>query len=83
MWDDVSLPGRISQESEPGDPDAMSTPPRNPKESLFGAGQMAMGLLRGIVILLAVLSVYVTAFGLGVPERGRAVWPSRRSWWES
>lgn len=59
----------LAFESEPGEPGSMSNPPRNPRESLFGIGQMALGLFQGATIFLAVLSIYVIAFGLGVSER--------------
>jgi P-type Ca2+ transporter type 2C len=59
----------LAFESEPGAPDAMSTPPRNSSEPLFGVRQMAVALVQGVVILLAAYSVFVIAYGLGVPER--------------
>jgi Ca2+-transporting ATPase len=55
-------------ESEPAEPEAMSAPPRDPKESLFGLRQMTLGAAQGMVNLLIVLSVYVIAWGIGVAE---------------
>jgi len=59
----------LAFESEPGEPGAMSAPPRNPKEPLFGVRRMAVALGQGAVVLLAAYSVFVIAYGLGVPER--------------
>jgi len=58
----------LAFEAEPGEPDAMSKPPRKPKEALFGARDLLFGFLQGFVILLAVMSVYSIDNGLGVPE---------------
>ena len=58
----------LAFESEPGEPDAMSKPPRDPKESLFGLRQIALAFAQGTVVLLTVLSVYVFAWGIGVSE---------------
>jgi Ca2+-transporting ATPase len=58
----------LAFESEPAEPDAMATPPRDPRESLFGLRHMTLGFVQGVVVLLAVLSVYVTAWSLGVSE---------------
>jgi Ca2+-transporting ATPase len=59
----------LAFEAEPAEPDSMTTPPRDPRESLFGAKYMAIGLVQGAAILMAVLSIYVIAYGLGVSER--------------
>ncbi len=58
----------LAFESQPGEPDAMTKPPRRADENLFGAGEMQLALAQGVVVFLAVLSVYVTLTGLGAPE---------------
>jgi Ca2+-transporting ATPase len=58
----------LAFEAEPAEPDAMTAPPRDPKESLFGLRQMTLGLTQGAINLLVVLSVYVIAWGIGVSE---------------
>ncbi|WP_238537047.1 cation-translocating P-type ATPase [Caulobacter sp. AP07] len=46
-------------EGEPSDRDSMRRPPRSPGASLFGARQIALGALQGMVILVAVLALYL------------------------
>lgn len=53
-----SLPG-LSLGVDPGDKNIMNGPPRNPKESLFARGGLAVTLFFGLVIGLTTLSAYV------------------------
>lgn len=55
-------------EAEPGEKDAMLKPPRPQGEPLFGTRDLVLGALQGFVVFLAVLSVYVLAMGVSVPE---------------
>ncbi|MFN3522736.1 MAG: cation-translocating P-type ATPase [Phenylobacterium sp.] len=52
-------------ESEPSERDAMRRPPRDPRETLFGAAQIAMAALQGAVILAAVFGLYLWALPAG------------------
>lgn len=45
-------------EGEPSDRAAMDRPPRPRGETLFGGGQMAMGILQGLTVLACVFGVY-------------------------
>jgi len=46
-------------EGEASDRDSMKRPPRSPRASLFGARQIAQGVLQGAVILAVVLALYL------------------------
>jgi Ca2+-transporting ATPase len=60
-------------ENEPGDASAMDRPPRSPRQTLFGASQMAFGLLQGASVLAAAFALYAWALGAGVAvETARA-----------
>lgn len=48
-------------EAEPEDDDAMSRPPRNPAQRLFGGRLLGLGLLQGASGLLIVLAIYLSA----------------------
>jgi Ca2+-transporting ATPase len=58
----------LAFEAEPGEKDAMLKPPRPQSEPLFGTRDIVFGSLQGLVVFLAVLSVYVLATGFSVPE---------------
>jgi len=51
-------------EAEPSDEGAMSRPPRNPKEALFGPKEISFAILQGSVIMTAVLGIYAWALTL-------------------
>lgn len=53
-----SLPG-LALGVDPGDKDIMNGPPRNPKESLFARGGLALTLFFGLVIGFTTLSAYL------------------------
>ncbi|MEI8215844.1 MAG: cation-translocating P-type ATPase [Eubacteriales bacterium] len=53
-----SLPG-LALGVDPGDKDIMKGPPRNPKESLFARGGLALTLFFGLVIGLTTLTAYI------------------------
>jgi Ca2+-transporting ATPase len=55
-------------ESQPNEADAMLKPPRRRDESLFGPRELWLGFVQGLVVFLAVMSVYVIDNGLGAPE---------------
>ncbi|MGJ0505751.1 MAG: cation-translocating P-type ATPase [Methylocystis sp.] len=64
----------LAFEAEPGERDAMLNPPRPQNEPLFGTRDLVLGTIQGLVVFLAVLSVYVLAASVGVPEaRGRGL----------
>jgi Ca2+-transporting ATPase len=52
-------------ENEPGDPGAMSKPPRSRDEPLFGVEQIALAGLQGLVLLVATLGLYAWMNGIG------------------
>lgn len=58
----------LAFEAEPGEKDAMLKPPRPQSEPLFGMRDIFFGAFQGIVVFLAVLSVYVLATGFSIPE---------------
>lgn len=50
---------------DPGDPDVMQRRPRNPRESIFAHGLPRRIIVRGIIITVAVLAIYITGFFAG------------------
>jgi Ca2+-transporting ATPase len=58
----------LAFEAEPGEKDAMLKPPRPQSEPLFGRRDLFLGAVQGVVVFLAVLSVYVLGNGLSLPE---------------
>jgi Ca2+-transporting ATPase len=58
----------LAFEAEPSEPDAMDKPPRRQGESLMEVSHLMLGVAQGAVILAAVISVYVIALGLSLPE---------------
>ena len=50
---------------DPGDPDVMERQPRGPRESIFAHGMPRRIIVRGVIITLAVLLVYLAGFYLG------------------
>jgi Ca2+-transporting ATPase len=59
-------------EGEPSAPDAMSRPPRPPRQALFGPRQILFGAFQGAVILAAVLAVYLCGLSAMTPDQARA-----------
>ncbi len=55
-------------EGEPSERSAMERPPRAAGETLFGARQIAFGVLQGAVVLAAVLALYAWWLKAGHPE---------------
>ena len=55
-------------EGEPSERHAMHKPPRSRSEALFGGRQIALGVLQGAVVLVAVLGLYVWALNGGAVE---------------
>ena len=55
-------------EAEGAEPNAMTHPPRSPKERLFGFKSLAVSLLQGASVLAIVLGVFLTARWLGHSE---------------
>lgn len=47
-------------ENDPGEPDAMRRPPRNRDEPLFGARQIRLAAVQGVVLLGGVLGLYAS-----------------------
>ncbi|GAB6875853.1 hypothetical protein JCM13210_05790 [Thermaerobacter litoralis] len=58
---------------EPAEPDVMNRPPRHPKESLFAGGLGRRIVVRGIVIGLTTLLLFVLGSAGGDLERGRTM----------
>lgn len=58
----------LAFEAEPGEKDAMLKPPRPQSEPLFGTRDLWLGVAQGFAVFLAVLSVYVLAMSVSVPE---------------
>ncbi len=50
---------------DPGDPDVMSKPPRDPQESIFSHGLAGRIFMRGVTIALVTLTVYILGYLLG------------------
>ncbi|KAF2992091.1 cation-translocating P-type ATPase [Methylocystis sp. MJC1] len=64
----------LAFEAEPGERDAMLKPPRPQSEALFGTRDLLLGVVQGLSVFLAVLSVYLLANGFGVDEpEGRGI----------
>lgn len=55
-------------EGEPSERRAMEKPPRPAGESLFGAAQIALGLLQGAVVLASVFGLYLWALDTEIEE---------------
>ncbi len=55
-------------ESEPAERNAMTRPPRDPKESLFGKKIMTLSVLQGIFSLIVVMAVFKAALIFGQSE---------------
>jgi Ca2+-transporting ATPase len=58
----------IAFESEPGERDLMTRPPRPAAEALLGPLQLLLGLLQGLVLLSAVLGLHIAAVARGFVE---------------
>jgi Ca2+-transporting ATPase len=58
----------IAFESEPGERDLMTRPPRLAAEPLLGPPQLLLGLLQGVVLLSAVLGLHIVAVARGFVE---------------
>lgn len=52
-------------EMEPGDPNLMQRPPRDPNLRMFGKSTLLVSLLQGASVLLSVLAIYLFAFYTG------------------
>jgi Ca2+-transporting ATPase len=64
----------IAFEAEPGHPDIMKRPPRDPQEALLGWPLILQALMQGLVILLAVALLYYLVLDHGfAEERARAM----------
>jgi Ca2+-transporting ATPase len=55
-------------EAEPGNPQLMQRPPRDPKEPMFGKRTISVGLVQGVIVLLSVLAIYFFASYHGLGE---------------
>jgi P-type Ca2+ transporter type 2C len=55
-------------EAEPGNPQLMQRPPRDPKEPMFGKRTLSVGMLQGVVVLLSILAIYFFASYRGLDE---------------
>lgn len=55
-------------EAEPGNPQLMQRPPRDPKEPMFGKRTISVGLLQGVVVLLSILAIYFFASYRGLDD---------------
>nr|WP_156821938.1 cation-translocating P-type ATPase [Thermaerobacter subterraneus] len=58
---------------EPAEPDVMNRPPRHPRESLFAGGLGRRVLIRGAVIGVTTLALFVLGSASGDLERGRTM----------
>ena len=58
----------IAFEAEPAEPDVMRRPPRNVESRLFDRATILPAAVQGLIILLAVVSVFILAFGQGRDE---------------
>ena len=58
-------------EAEPGDAQAMTRPPTKQGEALFGARQIGLALLQGIVIFIGVLGIYAYALRIYSEQEAR------------
>jgi P-type Ca2+ transporter type 2C len=56
-------------EAEPEEEDVMKRPPRNSKESLFGARTIGISVLQGLMVLVVILAVYYIAMHRGQGEK--------------
>jgi Ca2+-transporting ATPase len=55
-------------EGEPSERHAMDKPPRPASETLFGALQIALGVMQGAVVLVAVFGLYIWDLNAGLGE---------------
>jgi Ca2+-transporting ATPase len=55
-------------EAEPSESDAMTKPPRNALEPLFGSAQILWAAFQGAVLLAGVLAFYIWMNGTGTPS---------------
>jgi len=60
-------------EAEEAQDDIMRQPPRDPRESLFSVNTVALSLMQGIAVLVAVAVVYGGALAHAAPETARAM----------
>ena len=51
-------------EAEPEEADIMRRPPRSPRASLFDRGTVVLGLVQGVILLAALLTIYGTVLHL-------------------
>lgn len=58
----------IAFESEPGERDLMTRPPRRPSELLLGAPQLLLGVVQGLLLLSGVMGLHVAAVARGIAE---------------
>lgn len=58
----------IAFEAEPGNPDLMERPPRDPREPMFDKRTILLSLLQGASVLLSVLAIYFFASYRGLDE---------------
>ncbi|ADU51022.1 ATPase, P-type (transporting), HAD superfamily, subfamily IC [Thermaerobacter marianensis DSM 12885] len=58
---------------EPAEPDVMNRPPRHPRESLFAGGLGRRVVVRGVIIGLTTLTLFVLGSAGGDLERGRTM----------
>ncbi len=60
-------------EAEPAQADVMKRPPRDPREPLLSARTIALSLLQGLAVLVAVAAAYHVALGVSAEAEARAV----------
>ncbi|PKM90955.1 MAG: ATPase [Firmicutes bacterium HGW-Firmicutes-12] len=67
LWTNLVTDGlpAIALGLDPGDPDVMQRRPRSPKESIFAHGLPRRIIVRGTIISIAVLSIYIIGFFAG------------------
>jgi Ca2+-transporting ATPase len=58
----------IAFESEPGERDLMTRPPRRPTELLLGAPQLLLGVVQGLLLFAGVIGLHVAAVARGIAE---------------
>ena len=55
-------------EAEPGGPNLMRRPPRNPRAPLFGRSLIGLSLMQGLSVLVVVIAVYAISLQRSLPE---------------